>query len=78
MRRLHAISPGLYGHYQDLGISSLKGHDSACNLTLSVGSILGLRLDFWAVPWGVSHGAGRRRLFVCANKQINKGSDRDS
>ena len=36
MRRRHAISPGFAGHYQDLGISSLKGHDSACNLILSV------------------------------------------
>ena len=36
MRRRHAISPGFSGHYQDLGISSLKRHDSACNIILSV------------------------------------------
>ena len=41
MRRRHAISPGCSDHYQDLGILSLKRHDSAvCNLTLSVESIL--------------------------------------
>ena len=36
MRRHHAISPGFPAHYQDLGISSLKWHDSAYNLILSV------------------------------------------
>ena len=36
MRRRHAISPGFSSHDQDLGISSLKGHDSACNINLSV------------------------------------------
>ena len=30
MSRRHAISPGFFGHYQDLGISRLKGHDSDC------------------------------------------------
>ena len=35
IRRRHAISPGFSGHYQDLGKSSLKRHDSACNLILS-------------------------------------------
>ena len=36
MRRRHAISPGLFGHYQDLGIPSLKRPDSAvCNLILA-------------------------------------------
>ena len=30
----YAILPGYSGHYQDLGISSLTLHDSACNLTL--------------------------------------------
>ena len=29
-------SPGFSGHYEDLGISSLKRHDSACNLILGV------------------------------------------
>ena len=29
MRRRHAISPEFSGHYQDLGISSSKGHASA-------------------------------------------------
>ena len=38
MRQRHAISPQFFGHYQDLGISSLKGYDSACNIILSVGS----------------------------------------
>ena len=38
MCRCHAISPGCSGHCQDLGISSLTGHDSACNLILSVES----------------------------------------
>ena len=33
MRRRHAISPVFSGHYQDLGVRSLKGHDSAYNLT---------------------------------------------
>ena len=39
MRRRHAISSVFSGHNQDLDISSLKGHDSACNiiLILSVG-----------------------------------------
>ena len=37
MHRRHAISPGLAGHYQDIGILSFNIHDSACNLTLSVG-----------------------------------------
>ena len=37
MRRRHAISPGFSGHYRDLGISSLKRHDSVCNLIISVG-----------------------------------------
>ena len=32
MHRRHAISPGFTGHYHDLGTSSLKRHDSACNL----------------------------------------------
>ena len=36
MRRRHAVSPGFSGHYQDLGIPNLKGHDSACNLIVSV------------------------------------------
>ena len=36
MRRRHAISPGFSDHYRDLGISSIKGHDSACTLILSV------------------------------------------
>ena len=36
MRRRHAISPGCSGHYQDLGISSLTRHGSACNSILSV------------------------------------------
>ena len=37
MRRCHAVSPGLSGHYQYLGMSSIKRYDSACNLILSVG-----------------------------------------
>ena len=37
MRRRHVTSPGFSGHYQDIGISSLKEHDSTCNLILSVG-----------------------------------------
>ena len=28
MRRRHAISPGFYGHYQDLGIWSKNRHDA--------------------------------------------------
>ena len=36
MRRRHAISPGFSGHYQDLGIASLKLHASACNLIISL------------------------------------------
>ena len=36
MRRPHAISPGFYGHYQDLGMSSLTSRVSVCNLILSV------------------------------------------
>ena len=36
MRRHHAVPSGLSGHYQDLGISSLKLRDSACNVILSV------------------------------------------
>ena len=36
MRRGHAVPPVFSGHYQDLGIESLKMHDSACNLILSV------------------------------------------
>ena len=31
MRRRHVISPGISGHYQDLGNLSSKMHDSACN-----------------------------------------------
>ena len=27
---------GIFGHYQDLSISSVKGHDSSCNLIISV------------------------------------------
>ena len=41
-----AISPGFFGHYQDLGISCLKSHNSACNLILSVGLSTRLR---WAL-----------------------------
>ena len=36
LRRRHAISPVLYSHYRDLGISSRKMHDSAYNIILSV------------------------------------------
>ena len=38
----HAIilSPGVSGHYHDLGISSLEVHDSACNLVISAVIIL--------------------------------------
>ena len=36
MRRRHAISPDFSGHYQDLGMSSLKRSDSASNIILSV------------------------------------------
>ena len=32
MRRRHAISPGSFGHYQDIGIASITRHDPACNL----------------------------------------------
>ena len=28
-----------FGHYQDRGISSLKGHDSACYFIISVGTV---------------------------------------
>ena len=38
MRRRQAISPGFSSHYQNLGISSLKEHDSTCNRILSVAS----------------------------------------
>ena len=45
MRQRHAISPGFFGHYQDLGISSLKRHDSAvCNCILSVGRVIVIRV----------------------------------
>ena len=40
MHRCHAISPGSSGHHQDLGIPSLKGHDSADKSILSVGQDL--------------------------------------
>ena len=30
------MSPVFSGHYKDLGISSLNGYDSACNLILSL------------------------------------------
>ena len=33
MVRRHAISPAFSGHYQNLGISSLTGHDSAFNIS---------------------------------------------
>ena len=36
MCRRHAISPGFSGHFQYLDISSLKMHDLACNVILSV------------------------------------------
>ena len=36
MHRRHSISPEFSDHYHDLGIPSLKMHDSACNLILSV------------------------------------------
>ena len=36
MRRGLAVSLGFSGHYQDIGISSLKRHDAACNFILSV------------------------------------------
>jgi hypothetical protein len=39
MRRRHAISPGFFGHYQDLGMLSLKRHGSAGNRILSVGTL---------------------------------------
>ena len=35
-------APGFASHYHDLGISSLRGHDSACNRILSVGEVYGL------------------------------------
>ena len=34
------LSPGFTGHYQDLDMSSLKRHESACNLIPSVGTLL--------------------------------------
>ena len=30
MRQRHAMSLGVSGHYQDIGISSFKLHNSAC------------------------------------------------
>ena len=36
MRRRHAKSPEFSGHDQDLGVSSIDRHDSACNVILSV------------------------------------------
>ena len=46
MRRRHTTSPGFSGHYQDLGISNLKSHDTACNFILSVGYCTGKTPDF--------------------------------
>ena len=43
MRRRHAIWPASSVLHQDLGISSLKGHDSACDRILSVGA--------WDLRW---------------------------
>ena len=40
MRRRHTTSLVFFDHYQDLGISSRKRHDSACNRILSVGTAL--------------------------------------
>ena len=51
MRRRNAMSPGLSGHYQDLGIPSLKRHASAYNRILSVGSARGkVRVLIWDSP----------------------------
>ena len=36
MRRRHTISPVFFVHYQDLDNSSLKRHDSDCNLILRI------------------------------------------
>ena len=36
MRRRHAISPGFFDHYQDIGIGSRKRPNSACKLIVSV------------------------------------------
>ena len=54
MRRRHAISPGFPGHYQDLGISSTKRHDSACNLILSV-----VTRHFNPHAWPQAHSAAK-------------------
>ena len=46
--------PGFSGHYQDRGISSLEGHDSACNVILSVAtSQLGVFCLAFGVSWYV-------------------------
>ena len=47
VRRRHAISPEFSGHYHDLGISSLKGHDSACNFILRVPNVCLKGLLVW-------------------------------
>ena len=36
VRRRHAISTVFAGQYQDVGSSSIKRHDSACNIILCV------------------------------------------
>ena len=55
MRRRHAIPPGCCDHYQDLGISSLAWHDSACYVMLSVAcdTPCSYGLRFFCEAWNV-------------------------
>ena len=69
MRRRHVISPGFDGNYQDLGISSFKGHDSTCNFILdNVVTLLVLlarqQADFTAEEQDVSRIAGLAHIQV--------------
>ena len=49
MRRRHATSPGISGHYRDLRIGSRKTHDSTCKLIISMANNPGLHVSQLAV-----------------------------